>query len=231
MVLTNRPAAAPRHRGDHQAVQSVGGIVDERRTIIAVGRRSRRARGRDRRGRRLRRRRRSRRSPCGSRSTHSRAGRISSRRANAQFQDRHHPGVNVNVQYQNWPDHLRKFDATLAAGTPPDVIEMGNTEMTKYMAAGAFQDLTLDKASFANSSTWLKGLAASGVYNGKTYGVPVLRGLARRHLPHRPVQEGRSRRSRRASRSSPPARRSSRAKHARRASRRSTSPARTGTSR
>jgi N,N'-diacetylchitobiose transport system substrate-binding protein len=87
-----------------------------------------------------------------------------------------HPGWNVTVQYQNWPDHLQKFDATLAANTAPDVIEMGNTEMTKYMAAGAFADLTAKKASFANSANWLKGLAASGVFNGKTYGVPYYAG-------------------------------------------------------
>jgi N,N'-diacetylchitobiose transport system substrate-binding protein len=53
---------------------------------------------------------------------------------------------------------------------------MGNTEMTKYMAAGAFADLTAKKSTFANSSTWLKGLAASGVYGGKTYGVPYYAG-------------------------------------------------------
>ena len=63
--------------------------------------------------------------------------------ANQQFQAAH-PGTTVNVQYQNWGDHLQKFDATLAGGGGPDVIEMGNTEMTKYMAAGAFADL-LDK--------------------------------------------------------------------------------------
>ena len=57
--------------------------------------------------------------------------------ANQQFQA-DHPGTTVNVQYQNWGDHLQKFDATLAGGGGPDVIEMGNTEMTKYMAAGAF---------------------------------------------------------------------------------------------
>jgi N,N'-diacetylchitobiose transport system substrate-binding protein len=95
--------------------------------------------------------------------------------ANAQFQ-KDHPGVSVNVQYQTWGSHLQKFDATLAGGNTPDVIELGNTEMTKYMAAGAFQDLTGDKASFPNSSTWLAGLAASGVYNGKTYGVPYYAG-------------------------------------------------------
>src|SRR5690348_7711625 len=93
--------------------------------------------------------------------------------ANQQFQS-DHPGWTVNVQYQNWGDHLQKFDATLAGGSGPDVIEMGNTEMTKYMAAGAFA--SLDKSSFDNSSNWLKGLAASGAFNGKTFGVPYYAG-------------------------------------------------------
>ena len=95
--------------------------------------------------------------------------------ANAAFQQQH-PGVTVNVQYQQWGDHLQKFDATLAGGNVPDVIEMGNTEMTKYMAAGAFANLTADKATFPNSSTWLKGLQASSTYNGKLYGVPYYAG-------------------------------------------------------
>jgi N,N'-diacetylchitobiose transport system substrate-binding protein len=95
--------------------------------------------------------------------------------ANAAFQ-REHPGVAVNVQYQTWGSHLQKFDATLAGGNAPDVIEMGNTEMTKYMAAGAFQDITSDKGSIANSATWLDGLAAAGRYGGKLYGVPYYAG-------------------------------------------------------
>jgi N,N'-diacetylchitobiose transport system substrate-binding protein len=95
--------------------------------------------------------------------------------ANAAFA-KQHPGVDVKVQYQTWGTHLGKFDATLAGGNTPDVIEMGNTEMTKYMAAGAFQDLTSSKATFDNSSTWLEGLAASGRYNGKVYGVPYYAG-------------------------------------------------------
>ena len=53
---------------------------------------------------------------------------------------------------------------------------MGNTEMTKYMAAGAFADITSSKATFDNSANWLKGLAASGVYGGKLYGVPYYAG-------------------------------------------------------
>jgi N,N'-diacetylchitobiose transport system substrate-binding protein len=93
--------------------------------------------------------------------------------ATSQFKAQN-PGWNVDVQYQTWGTHLSKFDAPLAGGNTPDVIEMGNTEMTKYMAAGAFQDLS--GLSFPNQSTWLAGLAASGRYGGKLYGVPYYAG-------------------------------------------------------
>jgi N,N'-diacetylchitobiose transport system substrate-binding protein len=95
--------------------------------------------------------------------------------ANKRFEAAH-PGVTVDVQYQEWNTHLQKFDATLAGGNTPDVIELGNTEMTKYMAAGAFADLTSTKSKFPNSATWLKGLAASATYEGKTFGVPYYAG-------------------------------------------------------
>jgi N,N'-diacetylchitobiose transport system substrate-binding protein len=95
--------------------------------------------------------------------------------ANKLFQQQN-PGVKVNVQYQQWNTHLQKFDATLAGGNTPDVIEMGNSEMTKYMAAGAFADLTSSKASFPNSSSWLKGLQDSTTYDGKLMGVPYYAG-------------------------------------------------------
>jgi N,N'-diacetylchitobiose transport system substrate-binding protein len=95
--------------------------------------------------------------------------------ANQQFESSH-PGWSVDVQYQTWGDHLGKFDATLAAGNVPDVIELGNSEMTKYMAAGAFADLTSQKSSFPNSGNWLSGLLASASFNGKLYGVPYYAG-------------------------------------------------------
>jgi N,N'-diacetylchitobiose transport system substrate-binding protein len=64
-----------------------------------------------------------------------------------------HPGTEVKVEYQTWNDHLTKFDASLAGNNAPDVIELGNTEMTKYMAAGAFADITSSKRSIPNSAT------------------------------------------------------------------------------
>ena len=95
--------------------------------------------------------------------------------ANQAFQQQN-PGWTVNVQYQSWGDHLQKFDATIAGNDTPDVIEMGNTEMTAYMASGAFADLTSSKSQFPNSGSWLAGLAKSGMYGGKLYGVPYYAG-------------------------------------------------------
>jgi N,N'-diacetylchitobiose transport system substrate-binding protein len=85
-----------------------------------------------------------------------------------------HPDADVDVQYQTWGTHLAKFDAALAGNNAPDVIEMGNTEMTKYMAAGAFKPLT--RSGFPNNKTWLQGLTGSCQYNGKLYGVPYYAG-------------------------------------------------------
>jgi N,N'-diacetylchitobiose transport system substrate-binding protein len=87
---------------------------------------------------------------------------------------RQHPDVEVKIEEQTWTEHLTKFDATLAARTAPDVIELGNTETTKYMAAGALTSLT--KGDYPNSSTWLQGLTASCTYQGRTYCVPYYAG-------------------------------------------------------
>jgi len=95
--------------------------------------------------------------------------------ANQAF-ERSHPDVNVKVEYQTWNQHLTKFDATIAGNNVPDVIELGNTEMTKYMDAKAFYDITAQKGSIPNSRTWLKGLADSATYNKRVYGVPYYAG-------------------------------------------------------
>ena len=93
--------------------------------------------------------------------------------ANAAFKQQH-PGTDVNVQYQSWGDYKTKFEATLAGGSGPDVIEFGNTDVPKYSAAGALAPLT--RSQFPNSRTWLSGLAAAGSFNGKLYAVPYYAG-------------------------------------------------------
>ena len=108
---------------------------------------------------------------------------------NSQFQ-KDHPGVDVNVQYQTWPTHLQKFDATLAGGNAPDVVEMGTTEMTKYMAAGAFQDLTCQQVVLRELGELAQGPEGLRHVRRPPVRRSVLRRRACRHVSHRPVQEG-----------------------------------------
>jgi N,N'-diacetylchitobiose transport system substrate-binding protein len=93
--------------------------------------------------------------------------------ANQAFRQQH-PGVEVDVQYQSWGDYKTKFEATLAGGGGPDVIEFGNTDVPKYSAGGALAPL--NRADFPNSRTWLSGLAAAGTYRGRLYAVPYYAG-------------------------------------------------------
>ncbi len=123
--------------------------------------------------------------------------------------EKQHPGVGVKVQYQTWGTHLGKFDATLAGGNTPDVIEMGNTEMTKYMAAGAFQDLT-------SAQVLVRQLRAAGSRASRRRAATTASSTASRTTPARassptaPTSTARpgSRRRRRASPSSRRTRRS-----------------------
>jgi N,N'-diacetylchitobiose transport system substrate-binding protein len=93
--------------------------------------------------------------------------------ATSQFKSQH-SGVDVNIQYQSWDTVLQKFDASIAAGDTPDVIELGNSQTTKYMAAGAFA--AIKPKNYPNSKTWLTALKQSCSYGGKTYCVPYYAG-------------------------------------------------------
>jgi N,N'-diacetylchitobiose transport system substrate-binding protein len=83
-------------------------------------------------------------------------------------------GAQVQVDYQQWTDHLAKLDTTLAGNDVPDVVELGNTEMPKYVFNQAFAPL--DKGQFENSGQWLTGLSAPCELDGKTYCVPYYAG-------------------------------------------------------
>jgi N,N'-diacetylchitobiose transport system substrate-binding protein len=93
--------------------------------------------------------------------------------ANNAFKQQH-PGVDIDIQYQSWNSVLTKFEAALAANDAPDAIELGNTQMFKYMAAGALS--SLKAKNYPNSATWLSALKDSCTYNGKLYCVPYYAG-------------------------------------------------------
>ena len=94
---------------------------------------------------------------------------------NADFKAKY-PNVTVKVEIQQWGDIGTKLDTAFGGSTPPDVVELGNTLVAKYAAAGALEDITGKKASFDNASTWLQSLTDSCTQNGKLYCVPYYAG-------------------------------------------------------
>ena len=87
-------------------------------------------------------------------------------------------GAKVTMQWQQWSNYTTKLDSTFAGKTGvPDVVELGNTQTSSYIAGGAFTDLTSAKGQFANSSTWLNGLTLSGTSSdGKLEAIPYYAG-------------------------------------------------------
>src|SRR6266571_1460898 len=94
---------------------------------------------------------------------------------NADFKAKY-PNVTVKVELQQWGDIGTKLDTAFVGSTPPDVVELGNTLVAKYAAAGALEDIGGKKSSFDNSGTWLQSLTDSCTVNGKLYCVPYYAG-------------------------------------------------------
>ena len=94
---------------------------------------------------------------------------------NADFKTKY-PNVTVNVEIQQWGDVGTKLDTGFAGSNPPDVMELGNTLVAKYAAAGALADISGKKSSFDNSGTWLQSLTDSCTVTGKLYCVPYYAG-------------------------------------------------------
>src|SRR6266508_2225169 len=64
----------------------------------------------------------------------------------------------------------------MEGSTPPDVMELGNTLVSKYGAAGALQDLSGNHSQFENSQSWLQSLTESCTVDGKLVCAPYLAG-------------------------------------------------------
>ncbi|KAB8165911.1 extracellular solute-binding protein [Streptomyces sp. 3MP-14] len=86
------------------------------------------------------------------------------------FEDAH-PGIDVNVQIQEWNGIGERVTAALASNDAPDVIEVGNTQVAQYAASGGVTDLT-DRVADLGGEDWLPGLAEPGAVDGRQYGIP-----------------------------------------------------------
>jgi N,N'-diacetylchitobiose transport system substrate-binding protein len=88
-----------------------------------------------------------------------------------EFQDAN-PGVKIKYEIQQWNGIQQKLTTALASQTPPDVIELGNTQTPAFAGSdGVLADLT-DSVNDLNGAQWLKGLKDSATVDGKVYGMP-----------------------------------------------------------
>lgn len=87
-----------------------------------------------------------------------------------------YPGWTVNVEIQQWSGISAKIITSLATSSPPDVMELGNTDVASFAASGGLDNLLTDESQFQNSSNWLKGLEGPAEYKGGLYAVPELAG-------------------------------------------------------
>ncbi len=86
--------------------------------------------------------------------------------------ERLHPDIDVQMEQLTWQSGLEKITAAVAAGTVPDLCELGSTWFPRFASQGALVDWSDSAASLA-SDYLLFDMTQSG---GKTYGLPWLVG-------------------------------------------------------
>jgi N,N'-diacetylchitobiose transport system substrate-binding protein len=85
--------------------------------------------------------------------------------------EREHPELRLTIQIQEWDGITEKVTGALASNDPPDVIEVGNTQVAQYAASGGLSDLSGAVADLGGDD-WVPGLAEPGAVDGKQYGIP-----------------------------------------------------------
>lgn len=92
----------------------------------------------------------------------------------AEFTER--TGAEADVQIQQWEGIATKLSTALGTSTPPDIADIGNTQVAGYAANGALLDITDYKEDLAQGNTWLGGLEDPATIDGTLYGVPGFAG-------------------------------------------------------
>ncbi|KNC19623.1 ABC transporter substrate-binding protein [Arthrobacter sp. RIT-PI-e] len=85
-------------------------------------------------------------------------------------------GADVDIQVQQWDGITTKISTALATSTPPDVLDIGNTQVAGYAANGGLLDLTAYEDDLAQGRTWLGGLADPARVDESLYAVPGFAG-------------------------------------------------------
>ncbi len=85
-------------------------------------------------------------------------------------------GAQVDLETQQWDGIVSKVTTALATSTPPDVVDLGNTQVPSFAASGGLLDLTQYQSELAQGQTWIGGLADPATVDGKLYAVPSFAG-------------------------------------------------------
>ncbi|GGE90909.1 extracellular solute-binding protein [Mycetocola zhadangensis] len=93
---------------------------------------------------------------------------------NEEFTER--TGAEVDVQMQPWDGISTKLSTALGTSTPPDVVDIGNTQVAGYATNGALLDVTDYREDLAQGQTWLGGLEEPATVDGSLYGIPGFAG-------------------------------------------------------
>lgn len=92
----------------------------------------------------------------------------------AEFTER--TGAEADVQIQQWEGIVTKLSTALGTSTPPDIADIGNTQVAGYAANGALLDITEYKEDLEQGNTWLGGLEDPATIDGALYGIPGFAG-------------------------------------------------------
>jgi len=85
-------------------------------------------------------------------------------------------GAQVKVEIQQWDGINTKIATALAQDNPPDVIEIGNTDVPLFAASSGLTDVTSALPQLQNGQHWLPGLEGPATVDGKSYGAPLFAG-------------------------------------------------------
>lgn len=85
-------------------------------------------------------------------------------------------GAKVKVQIQEWDNINTKISTALAQDDPPDVLEIGNTDVPLFAATGALSDITAHVSDLDGGQSWLPGLVGPATVDGKVYAAPLFAG-------------------------------------------------------
>jgi len=84
-------------------------------------------------------------------------------------------GAQVKVQ-KEWDNINTKLTTALAGDNPPDVLEIGNTDVPMFAASGGLSDITSHVPDMTAGQTWLPGLVGPATVDSKVYAAPLFAG-------------------------------------------------------